>query len=53
MRQFGIYGVLHERLCKEQVLHTDETTLQVPKKAGRLSASPIKSGHTGKYHPMA
>lgn len=34
-----IYEVLHERLCKEQVLHADETTLQVLKEAGRPSTS--------------
>lgn len=34
-----IYNVLHEKLCKEQVLHADETTLQVLKEAGRPSTS--------------
>ena len=34
-----IYKVLHETLCKEQVLHADETTLQVLKEAGRPSTS--------------
>ena len=34
-----IYEVLHEKLCKEQVLHADETTLQVLKEAGRPSTS--------------
>lgn len=34
-----IYDVLHESLCKEQVLHADETTLQVLKEAGRPSTS--------------
>ena len=29
----------HEKLCKEQVLHADETTLQVLKEAGRPSTS--------------
>ena len=32
-----IYNVLHEKLRKEQVLHADETTLQVLKEAGRPS----------------
>ena len=34
-----IYNVLHEKLHKEQVLHADETTLQVLKEAGRPSTS--------------
>ena len=34
-----VYDVLHEKLCKEQVLHADETTLQVLKEAGRPSTS--------------
>ena len=34
-----IYNILHERLRKEQVLHADETTLQVLKEAGRPSTS--------------
>ena len=34
-----IYNALHEKLCKEQVLHADETTLQVLKEAGRPSTS--------------
>ena len=34
-----IYSVLHEKLRKEQVLHADETTLQVLKEAGRPSTS--------------
>lgn len=34
-----IYNVLHEKLRKEQVLHADETTLQVLKEAGRSSTS--------------
>ena len=34
-----IYNVLHEKLRKEQVLHADETTLQVLKEAGRPSTS--------------
>ena len=35
----SIYNVLHEKLRKEQVLHADETTLQVLKEAGRPSTS--------------
>ena len=34
-----VYNVLHEKLCKEQVLHADEATLQVLKEAGRPSIS--------------
>lgn len=34
-----IYDGLHEKLRKEQVLHADETTLQVLKEAGRPSTS--------------
>ena len=34
-----VHDVLHEKLCKEQVLHADETTLQVLKEAGRPSTS--------------
>ena len=33
-----IYNALHEKLCKEQVLHADETTLQVLKEAGRSTS---------------
>ena len=34
-----VYDVLHEQLCREAVLHADETTLQVLKEPGRSSAS--------------
>ena len=34
-----VYDVLHEQLCREPVLHADETTLQVLKEPGRSSAS--------------
>ena len=34
-----VYDALHKRLCKEPVLHADETTLQVLKEPGRSSAS--------------
>ena len=32
-----VYDALHKRLCKEPVLHADETTLQVLKEPGRSS----------------
>ena len=34
-----IYDVLHRNLCKESVLHGDETTLQVLKESGKASTS--------------
>ena len=34
-----VYDALHRKLCKETVLHGDETTLQVLKEPGRTSAS--------------
>ena len=34
-----IYDTLREQLCKEPVLHADETTLQVLKEPGRSSTS--------------
>lgn len=34
-----IYDALHRRLCREKVLHGDETTLQVLKEPGRTSTS--------------
>ena len=34
-----VYDVLREQLCKEPVLHADETTLQVLKEPGRSSTS--------------
>ena len=34
-----VYDVLHEQLCREPVLHVDETTLQVLKEPGRSSTS--------------
>ena len=34
-----VYDVLHEQLCKELVLHADETTLQVLREPGRSSTS--------------
>ena len=34
-----IYDVLREQLCRELVLHADETTLQVLKEPGRSSTS--------------
>ena len=34
-----VYDVLHRALCRETVLHADETTLQVLKEAGRPSTS--------------
>ena len=35
----SVYDVLHKRLCKEPVLHADETTLQVLREPGRSSSS--------------
>ena len=35
----SVYDVLHEQLCREPVLHADETTLQVLKEPGRSSTS--------------
>ena len=34
-----MYDELHRKLCKETVLHGDETTLQVLKEPGRTSTS--------------
>ena len=34
-----VYDVLHKQLCREPVLHADETTLQVLKEPGRSSTS--------------
>ena len=34
-----VYDALHKRLCKEPVLHADETTLQVLKEPGRSAAA--------------
>ena len=34
-----VYDTLREQLCRESVLHADETTLQVLKEPGRSSAS--------------
>ena len=34
-----VYDALHRRLCKETLLHGDETTLQVLKEPGRTSTS--------------
>ena len=34
-----VYDLLHKQLCKEPVLHADETTLQVLKEPGRSSTS--------------
>ena len=34
-----VYDALHKRLCREPVLHADETTLQVLKEPGRSSTS--------------
>lgn len=34
-----VYDVLREQLCRESVLHADETTLQVLKETGRSSTS--------------
>ena len=34
-----VYDVLREQLCRESVLHADETTLQVLKEPGRSSTS--------------
>ena len=34
-----VYDALHKQLCKEPVLHADETTLQVLKEPGRSSTS--------------
>ena len=34
-----IYDVLHRELCKEPVLHGDETTLQVLKESGKAATS--------------
>ena len=35
----SVYDALHKQLCKEPVLHADETTLQVLKEPGRSSTS--------------
>ena len=35
----AVYDALHRKLCKETVLHGDETTLQVLKEPGRTSTS--------------
>ena len=35
----SVYDTLHEQLCREPVLHADETTLQVLKEPGRSSTS--------------
>ena len=35
----SVYDLLHKQLCKELVLHADETTLQVLKEPGRSSIS--------------
>ena len=35
----SVYDLLHKQLCKELVLHADETTLQVLKEPGRSSTS--------------
>ena len=35
----SVYDLLHEQLCREPVLHADETTLQVLKEPGRSSTS--------------
>ena len=35
----AVYDVLHEQLCREPVLHADETTLQMLKEPGRPSTS--------------
>ena len=34
-----VYDTLHEQLCRESVLHADETTLQVLKEPGRTATS--------------
>ena len=34
-----VYDVLHEQLCRESVLHADETTVQGLKEPGRSSTS--------------
>lgn len=34
-----VYDTLREQLCKEPVLHADETTLQVLKESGRMATS--------------
>lgn len=34
-----IYNVLHQQLCKEKVLHGDETTLQVPHEKGKSATN--------------
>ena len=34
-----IYNLMHKELCKQTVLHADETTLQVLKEKGKSSAS--------------
>ena len=35
----SVYDLLHKQLCKELVLHADETTLQVLREPGRSSTS--------------
>ena len=35
----SVYDLLHKQLCREPVLHADETTLQVLKEPGRSSTS--------------
>ena len=34
-----IYNLMHKELCKQTVLHADETTLQVLKEKGKSSTS--------------
>ena len=42
----SVYDLLHKQLCKELVLHADETTLQVLKEPGRSSTSSPTCGCT-------
>ena len=42
-----VYDALHRKLCRETVLHGDETTLQVLKEPGRTSTSKSLYGSTG------
>ena len=36
-----VYDTLHEQLCRETVLHADETALQVLKELGRSSTKKV------------
>jgi len=54
-----VYDALHKRLCKEPVLHADETTLQVLKEPGRTATSKsyirlkISQGNSASRRPLS